>query len=134
MVNVLVAIVLVAHGIGHVLGPFQVLKVTRVNPTWTGDSWLLTSAAGQSASNVIGMVLWIAALLGFVAAAAVVIGWLPASWWVPLAVASSVASLVAIALFPNAFPMTSTVAAVVVDVAVLAAVLVFRWTPTTLPA
>jgi hypothetical protein len=43
-------------------------------------------------------------------------------------------SLVAIALFPSAFPMTSTIAAAVVDVAVLVAVLVFKWAPTALPA
>jgi hypothetical protein len=85
-------------------------------------------------SNAIGLALWVAAMVGFVAAAAVVMGWLPASWWVPLAVGSSIVSLVAIALFPAAFPMTSTVAAAVVDVAVLAAVLVFKWAPTALPA
>jgi hypothetical protein len=41
---------------------------------------------------------------------------------------------VGIALFPNAFPTVSTVAAAVVDVAVLVAVLAMRWTPSTLPA
>lgn len=134
MVNVLVAIVLLAHGIGHVLGPLQVLKVGAINPMWAGDSWLLTGVAGQSVTNVIGLVLWIAAMVGFAAAAAVVMGWLPAAWWAPLAIGSSVVSLIAIALFPNAFPMTSTVGAVVVDVAVLAAVLVLKWAPTALPA
>ena len=117
MVKILVAVVLLAHGIGHVLGPLQVFKVTAANPTWNGNSWLLTDVTGQTVSNVIGLALWIAAMVGFVAAAAVVMGWLPASWWVPLAVGSSIVSLVAIALFPSAFPMTSTVAAAVVDVA-----------------
>ena len=134
MVKILVAVVLFAHGIGHVLGPLQVFKVTAAEPTWNGDSWLLTGITGQTVSNAIGLALWVAAMIGFVAAAAIVMGWLPASWWVPLAIGSSVVSLVAIALFPTAFPTTSTVAAAVVDVAVLGAVLVFRWTPTALPA
>lgn len=134
MVKIVIAVVLFAHGIGHVLGPLQVFRVAQANPAWAGDSWLLTGVAGQTVSNVVGLVLWIAAMIGFVAAAAVVMGWLPASWWVPLAVGSSVVSLVAIALFPNAFPVTSTVGAVVVDAAVLAAVVVFKWAPTTLPA
>ena len=134
MVKILVAVVLFAHGIGHVLGPLQVFKVTVANPSWNGDSWLLTGATGQTFSNVIGLALWIAAMVGFVAASAVVMGWLPASWWIPLAVGSSVVSLVGIALFPNAFPMTSTVAAAVVDVVVLAAVVLLKWTPTALPA
>ena len=134
MIKIVIAVVLLAHGIGHVLGPLQVLKVTQVNPTWAGDSWLLTGVAGQTMSNIIGLVLWIGALVGFVAAAAVVMGWLPASWWVPLAVGSSIASLVAIALFPTAFPTTSTVGAAVVDVGVLVAVIGLKWTPAALPA
>ena len=134
MERILIAVVLLAHGIGHILGPLQVLKVAQVNPTWTGDSWLLTGPTGQTVSNVIGLLLWLAAMVGFVATAAVVMGWLPASWWVPLAVGSSVVSLVAIALFPTAFPTTSTLGAVIIDVAVLAAVLVFKWAPTALPA
>ncbi|HET9082983.1 MAG TPA: hypothetical protein VFN41_01165 [Candidatus Limnocylindrales bacterium] len=134
MVKIVVAVVLFAHGIGHVLGPLQVVKVAQVNPTWAGDSWLLTSVAGQTASNVVGLVLWLAAMVGFVASAAVVMGWLPASWWVPLAVGSSVVSLVAIALFPAAFPPTSTIGAVIVDIAVLVAVLGLKWAPTALPA
>ena len=133
MVKIVIAVVLLAHGIGHVLGPLQVAKVAHVNPTWTGDSWLLTGVTGQTVSNVIGLVLWVTAMVGFVAAAAVVMGWLPASWWVPLAVGSSVVSLLAIALFPNAFPLTSTLGAVVIDVAVLAAVVVLKWAPTALP-
>jgi hypothetical protein len=134
MVKIVVAVVLFAHGIGHVLGPLQVAKVAQVNPTWAGDSWLLTGVAGQTASNVVGLVLWVAAVVGFVASAAVVMGWLPASWWVPLAVGSSVVSLVAIALFPAAFPLTSTIGAVIVDIAVLVAVVGLKWAPTALPA
>ena len=134
MIKILVAVVLLAHGIGHVLGPLQVAKVAQVNPSWAGDSWLLTGVTGQTVSNLIGLVLWIAAMVGFVAAAAVVMGWLPASWWVPLAVGSSVVSLVAIALFPAAFPTTSTVGAVVVDIAVLVAVIGLKWTRAALPA
>lgn len=133
MVKIVIAVVLLAHGIGHVLGPLQVAKVAQVNPTWTGDSWLLTGVTGQTVSNAVGLVLWVTAMVGFVAAAAVVMGWLPASWWVPLAVGSSVVSLLAIALFPNAFPLTSTLGAVVIDVAVLAAVVVLKWAPTALP-
>lgn len=129
-----IAAVLFAHGIGHVMGPLQIFKVAVINPTWSGDSWLLTGVAGQTVSQAIGIVLWSTALVGFVAAAAVVMGWLPAEWWVPLALISSVASLVAIAFFPAAFPTASTIGAVVVDVAVLLAVLWFHWAPTALAA
>jgi hypothetical protein len=124
-----IAVVLFAHGIGHVMGPLQVSRIAVINPAWNGDSWLLTGVAGQTVSHAIGLVLWMTALIGFVLAAAVVIGWLPATWWVPTALVASVASLVAIALFPSAFPTFSTIAAASVDIAVLVAVLGFQWTP-----
>ena len=129
-----IAAVLFAHGIGHVMGPLQVFKVAVVNPAWAGDSWLLTGAGGQTLGQAIGIVLWMTALVGFVAAAAVVMGWLPVTWWVPLAVVSSIASLAAIGLFPTAFPTFSTIGAVVVDLATLLAVLGLHWIPVASPA
>jgi hypothetical protein len=129
-----IAAVLFAHGIGHVMGPLQMFKLAVINPAWSGDSWVLTGVAGQTVSQAIGIVLWTTALIGFVLAAAVVMGWLPTTWWVPLALAASVASLIAIALFPSAFPTFSTVAAALVDTAVLVAVLWFHWAPEALAA
>ena len=66
--------------------------------------------------------------------AGVVVGWLPAEWWEPLAIVSSVVSLVGIAFFPIAFPLFSTLGAAAVDVVVLAAVLWFHWVPADLGA
>jgi hypothetical protein len=129
-----IAAVLFAHGIGHVMGPLQVFKVAVINPAWAGDSWLLTGAAGQTLGQAIAIVLWMTALVGFVAAAAVVMGWLPVTWWVPLAVVSSIVSLAAIGLFPTAFPTFSTIGAVVVDLATLLAVLGLHWVPVASPA
>jgi hypothetical protein len=78
--------------------------------------------------------LWSASIIGFGAVAAAVVGWLPISWFTPLAVASSVTSLLGIVLFPMAFPTTSTVGAVAVDVVLLAAATWFRWLPTEIGA
>jgi hypothetical protein len=134
MFRILIAIVLLAHGIGHILGPLQVTRVAVANPEWNGDSWLLSGPLPTSAAQVVGVVLWIVAMVGFIALAGVVMGWLPATWWVPLSIGSSLVSLVAILLFPDAFPTTSTFGAVAVDLAVLASVLVFHWAPSDLPA
>jgi hypothetical protein len=134
MLKFAIAAVLLAHGIGHSLGLLQVFKIATVDPSWAGDSWLLTGVAGQTLTQAVGLVLWSAALLGFVALAAVVMGQLPAAWWPPLAIASSALSLAAVALFPTAFPTVSTIGAIVVDVAVLVAVIAFRWSPAGLAA
>ena len=130
MVDIVVAVVLFAHGIGHIMAPLQIARIATVNPAWAGDSWLLTGPVGPTATQVVAIVLWIAALVGFVVLAAVVIGWAPTAWWVPLAIGSATVSLVAIALFPLALPPFSVVGAVAVDVALLVAVLWLHWAPT----
>jgi hypothetical protein len=129
MLKIMLALILLAHGIGHSLGLLQVFRITTVNPEWHGDSWLLTAPLGTGIAQAIGVVCWTAAIVGFAAAAAVVVGWLPASWWAPLALGSALASIAGLALFPVAFPPVSSVAALGVDLAVLAAVLVVHWTP-----
>jgi hypothetical protein len=130
----LIALVLLAHGIGHTIGIMQTLRLTTVNPGWNGDSWLLTGVAGSTVTNAIGIALWTAAMLGFVLGAGVVVGWLPEDWWRPLAIGSSLCSLAGILLFPAAFPTFSTIGALVVDVVVLGAVLWSQWAPSDLAA
>jgi hypothetical protein len=129
MLKIVIALILFAHGIGHSMGLLQTFRIATVNPAWNGESWLLTGVAGPTATQAIGAVLWGAALVGFVALGAVVLGWLPESFWTPLAVAASVMSLAGLVLFPIAFPTVSSIGALVVDGAVLVAVLWFRWVP-----
>jgi hypothetical protein len=130
----LIALVLLAHGIGHSIGIMQALRITTVNPQWNGESWLLTGFAGSSVASAVGVILWTAAVVGFVLAAGVVVGWLPADWWRALAIGASLCSLAGILLFPAAFPVVSTIGALVVDVVVLGAVLWASWTPSDLAA
>lgn len=132
MLKIIVALVLLAHGIGHSMGILQVLKVATINPGWDGRSWLISGAAGRTLTQVVGVALWAVALIGFVILAGVVIGWLPAAWWEPLAIVSSIASLAGLALFPTTFPTFSSIGALVVDLAVLASVLWFHWVPSEL--
>ena len=124
-----IALVLFAHGIGHTLGMLQATGLATVNPTWNGESWLLTGSLGPSVSNAVGIILWTIALVGFSAVAATVVGWLPASWFEPVALVSAAASIAGIVAFPVAFPTFSTIGAVVVDLGVLFAVLGLHWQP-----
>jgi hypothetical protein len=131
MVGWVVALVLFAHGIGHSLGILGATNVATINPDWHGDSWLLTAPLGAGPARAIGVALWSVALVGFVAAAAGVVGWLPAATFGPLVIVAATASIAAIACFPVAFPTFSTIAALVVDVGVILAVVVGRWQPGT---
>ena len=129
MFKFVIALVLLGHGIGHSMGLLQIFKVASVNPQWNGDSWLLTGTLGATVTQVVGGVFWTAAIVGFAALAGSVVGWLPAAWFQPLAVGSSVISLAGLLLFPVAFPTFSTIGALAVDVAVLAATIWYGWLP-----
>jgi hypothetical protein len=129
MFKIVIALVLLAHGIGHSMGLLQLFKVATVNPQWHGDSWILTGPAGTTVTQVVGGLVWTAAIVGFAALAATVLGWLPASWFPPLAVGSPVVSLAGLLLFPIAFPTFSTLGALVVDVVVLVAAIWYLWVP-----
>jgi hypothetical protein len=134
MVNVLVALVLFAHGVGHSMGVLQVFHVAAVNPQWKGDSWLLSGPLGTSFAQNVGAAIWLAAMVGFVATAAVLLGWLPQGWWAPLAVGSSILSLLGLVLFPTAFPIFSTIGALAVDAVVIVGVVALHWLPGTFTA
>ena len=134
MLRLAIAVVLVAHGIGHSMGILSVFKVATVNPSWNGDSWILSGIAGQSIPQAIGVVCWTLAIVGFTLVGAVVLGWLPQAWWAPLAVGSSMVSILGLLLFPIAFPVFSTLGALAVNLAVLAAVIWYSWVPADLGA
>ena len=133
MIKFVIGLVLIAHGIGHSMGILGLFKVAEVNPAWHGDSWILTGVAGNLLTQAVGATLWSIAMIGFIALGLVAFGWLPAGWWQPIAIVSSIASLAGVVLFPVAFPTFSTIGAVVVDLAVLYAA-VTGWAPADLPA
>jgi hypothetical protein len=121
---IVIGVVLFAHGIGHSLGLFPVFGWAMADH-WSDRSWLLTKIVGQSATRRIGVVIWIAALLGFTASALGIFGLLvPSQGWPVLAVVSSIVSLIGLTLFWNAFPGTlNKVGAIGVDVAALVTLL-----------
>jgi hypothetical protein len=97
---------------------------------WSSHSWLLTPLLGEAASRIISAILFLAAMLGFLAAALALMGWLvPHDSWRSLAVVSAAISLVAVVLFWNAFVslIPNKVGAIVVDVATLVCLLVLNW-------
>jgi hypothetical protein len=131
MLKIAIALVLLAHGVGHSMGLLQTFKVATINPEWRGDSWLL-QPIGATTTQLVGSLLWTASIVLFVVLAATVVGWLPASWFAPIGLAASVSSLAGVALFPIAFPTFSTIGAVVVDLAVVLAATWFHWLPSDL--
>jgi hypothetical protein len=124
--------VLLVHGLGH-FGALAALAWLAARPgtstgAWTAArSWLVPSLAPGTAT-ILASAFWIAALVGFVAAA--LLFWFGSGdAWQPLAIASAVISTLGIVLFFGTWPMFNTVAALGVNAVVLVALLVLHWTP-----
>lgn len=124
IVKLVVAGVLGAHGIGHVLGWLPALGLASFEGV-SGHSWLLTGTVGDGGARLAAGLLFLVPTVGFVAAAAGLL--LGQPWWRQVAVASAAVSLGATALFPQAFTTTSTIGSVAVDLAVLYGILIAGW-------
>lgn len=129
MGSVLVALLLVAHGAIHLGFVSPAPPATQGGPAWPfdlGRSWLLQPiGVGGSIARLAGAALVVLVLAGYAATALAVLGWLPASMFRPGMVLGSVASLVLLALFFHRW----LVLGLVIDVALLVAVLGAGWMP-----
>jgi len=127
--RIIIALVFFVHGVGHIMGVMPALGLSSLK-RWSSHSWLLTPLLGETLSRIISILLFLAALIGFVGATLGLMGWLlPHDSWRSLAIVSAVISLVAIALFWNAFVafFPNKVGAIAVDVATLVCLLVLNW-------
>jgi hypothetical protein len=125
----IIAFVLFIHGVGHVMALLPAFKIASTE-SWHDRSWLLTRIIGESASRVILIILFGAALLGFVFAALGLMGWLvPHEAWRTLTIVSALISLVAIVLYWNAFVafFPNKIGALAVNLAVLVCLLFLNW-------
>ena len=128
--------VLLLHGLGHGGALGALAWIARFGPDSTGGwhaarSWLLPGLAPSTATTI-ACVAWALALVGFVATGLSFWGaGLPVEAWRGLAVVSAAISAVGIALFFGTWPMFNTLAALAVNVGVVAAIWL-RWPPQTL--
>ena len=137
LLRVNIGFVLAFHGIGHAMGiipALQLVKIRSDSPdwlkNWSSHSWLLTGLLGESASRLLCVVLYAAALIGFFSALFSFLGWgIPHDLWRTLAIVSSLISLLTLALFWDAliFLFPHKIGALSVNVAVLVCLLVLKW-------
>jgi hypothetical protein len=115
----LVAIGLVAHGIGQIL-PF--LAAWTSVKIFTDASWLFSAGAGiRTPIGQALALLGLLALMGFVGGA---LGFLfGQEWWPPMLISASILSLIVAIPWAAAWPMGSLIGNVLVDIVVLVALL-----------
>ena len=122
------AVVVGAHGIGHVL--FLVNGLGIADWGQSIRSWLLTNIVGDVATRGVGSLLWLVATVGFVAVAVGMFG--QRDWWRTLAIGSSVVSAIGLLLFWSNPASSPALSALVFDIVILVALLLFHWPPSTL--
>lgn len=123
-----IGIVIILHGIGHILGVFALTSLGGDN--WNGRSWLLTDAMGETPTRVLSVILWVGCCVAFIVAglALLEVGF-PEDWWKPVAVTAAFVSLATLALFWNAFPalFPNKIGAIAVNLVLIVGVLMADW-------
>lgn len=127
MMRLIIAIVVGAHGLGHVLFLAPLLGIAnwgQSTRSWLlGDGWL---ARGT------GTLLWLAVLVGFTAVA---IGLYHVNeWWRTVAIVAAAVSIVGLLLFWTNPVNSPVVSALVFNLFVLGALIIFQWPPLAQPA
>jgi hypothetical protein len=117
-IKILIAGALFVHGIGHSLGYWM-----------PANSWLL-KGLGVSALRAISSIFWALSIVGFLAACLGFWGILiPFTWWQPLAIGTSVFSLLGLILFIGSWPGFNTIGAIGMNIAILVTQLWLNWPP-----
>jgi hypothetical protein len=121
---------LVLHGLVHLLYLGQATRLFELQPglTWPSGSWLLSKALGDNATRALASALCVAAALAFVIGAAGLV--LNHTWWRPVIVgAATISTVLYLALWNGKIQRLDQQGAVgiVLNAAILAAVLLFRW-------
>jgi len=124
MLKLVIAIVVLAHGVGHVLFLAPAIRLA----TWadqTGHSWLITPLLGDGLTRALAALVWTATIALFVAAVAGF--YLGSDWWRQAALLGAVVSASGIVVMWDGLPTSSAAAALIFDLIVIAALGVAHW-------
>ena len=130
MVKVIVGIFLALHGLVHLLYFGQSVRLFELKPgmTWPEAAWAFSKLLGDSGTRTLASLMCILAAAGFVIGSAGVL--FGQAWWQTAAVAAAGLSGVLYILFWNGRMQNldgQGVVAILIDAAILAAVLIFHW-------
>lgn len=124
MLKLALGIVVLAHGVGHVLFLGPALRIVD----WAGQtarSWLLTPVLGDAPARGVAALIWAATIVLF---AGGVGGFLAdQAWWRAVIVAGALVSLVGIIIDWDGIATSSAALALAVDLLILAALLLAHW-------
>jgi hypothetical protein len=128
----LITAVLLVHGLGHggAIGALIYIDRGATGGKWLpARSWLLPKLSPRFA-KIIAITFWAFSMIGFIAATLSFWGILfPVDLWRSLALVFAIVSLTGIILFWGIWPMFNTLAAQLVNLAVIITQLWLHWPP-----
>jgi len=116
--QIIIAIVLLAHGLGYVLAIFPIFGL-KLSEKHSFTCWLIRK---ESNSKIIGFWIWFLALIGFVGAGLGLFGLIvPIEQIETLAKVAAVISLIGLVFFWNSFPFffPNKIGVIVINIAIL---------------
>jgi hypothetical protein len=120
VLRTILVIVLGVHGIGHIL--FLVPLFSSSDWGQSTRSWLIN---GEASTRLVGGAIWLATIICF--SAAVVGLWTQQSWWRNASLIGAAVSTVGLILFWTYPESSSGFAALAINLAVIATLLVIHW-------
>jgi hypothetical protein len=128
--SIVVGVVIVLHGLVHLLyfGHGWKLFELQAGLAWPDGSWAFSKLLGDQAARMVASVSCILAAIAFVTAGTGVL--VKQAWWRPVVVGAAIFSAALFILFWNGKPerlADQGVIALLINAAILVAVLVLRW-------
>lgn len=119
--RILLPLAVFAHGVGHILFLFQALGVAGWGQR--AASWLLNGPLGDGPARVIGPLIWLAVILGYLAG---LYGYFAqTTWWPGLVASVSALSAVGLLIFWVSTP--PVLSALVFDLLLIALLQFVKW-------
>ena len=130
MIKVLAGLFLVLHGLVHLLYFGQSARIFELKPgmVWPDGSWIFSRLLGEGAARSLASILLILAALGLIVGGIGIFA--GQAWWRPVVVGVAVFSSIVYILFWNGRMQNldgQGAVGLLIDIAILLAVLVFRW-------
>ena len=125
----LIGVILIIHGLIHIIFEFSITDPSGTGVGWSGQSWIPTNLLGDPIVQAMGKLLWAVAVIGFVAAGVAV--FIKLKLWRTLDILASAVSLLAFVLFWDGLMPEPTywIVGPIVAIFTLVALLVIRWSP-----
>lgn len=120
MLRIALALIIGAHGIGHILFLVPLLGIADWGQT--ARSWLITA---ETPARLVGGLLWLAAMVAFFAAVYGLLG--EHTWWRGVTIIGAAVSIVGLIIFWVNPATSPAVAALVFNLLVLGSLLIVHW-------